>query len=165
MYFSTTNNTAWQYSDCSSAPWGSLGSYAVVFGWGVVTIMAFSKLQSQSLQSFQLVQSSHTFLDKRHHSERHKRSEWVTGPDWSATEFTVVVDYQMPRIMVEIIACQSILSFENISFLFPCFNLSLSCAIIPLQSVYVTVFMMNMYQKVSVGLARSAWLPPHTILY
>lgn len=54
---------------CSAAV-GSLRPYTVVLRWGVVMIMTFPQLQCQSLQSLLLVQSRHTFLDKRHHPER-----------------------------------------------------------------------------------------------
>lgn len=49
---------------------GSSGSYTVVLRWGVVMIMAFPQLQSQSLQSVQVVQPGHTFLNERHDPER-----------------------------------------------------------------------------------------------
>ena len=51
------------------------GSYAVVFGWGVVPVMTLSKLNGQRLQSLQLVQTRNTLLNEWHHSERHVERE------------------------------------------------------------------------------------------
>lgn len=51
---------------------GSAGSYTVVLRWGVVVKVALPQLQGQSLQSLQLVQSGHAFLDERHHPDRYE---------------------------------------------------------------------------------------------
>ena len=59
---------------------GVSGSYTVVLGRGVVVIMAFPQLQSQSLQSVQLVQSRHAFLDEGHHPGRKTIHSLIGSP-------------------------------------------------------------------------------------
>ena len=56
------------------------GSYTVVLGRCVVVIMAFPQLQSQSLQSVQLVQSRHAFLDEGHHPGRKTIHSLIGSP-------------------------------------------------------------------------------------
>ncbi len=68
--YSSINKATWQKQTVFGTVEIIGGSYTVVLRWGVVMIMAFSQLQSQCFQSLQLVQSSHAFLDKRHHPER-----------------------------------------------------------------------------------------------